>query len=477
MHTNTLRTAIGALAAVALALPTAASAHPGIYSVDALLAKAPEVQTITVDATAGMFKPSAGATAVAFDAPTWAVQAALEADPAIGVDSNGNSNVLVVSPSAGQYVLTFQGATKNTINVPTVVPVDVTLTGAGDSVTAMESTPGGGAAIVYPAPTGTLAVQTQYTIANDGYAIGIREGNGVAIDGMLNLKLNPGTYRTPETRTQWIQEPTSQTGLQPHATCQGIPALASATNVDAWQATPSDPFYNYIPFQSAAAGLGDSPAKWIPVVKSVTSVLPGAPVGGIDLSTLTTKAQLASACSAIGGTFRPSDIISVIGGNAITDAETAAKAPLNAQVATLTAQVASLTSAKATTEAALATANAALTEAQAKVLALTRRSVEVTLASAKFTRGIGTMMVTGTAGAKVTVSVMLTKAQAASIGLKSTTFATTTRTFDKQGASLITIAPSKAVAKAYAKQQPNLKVIVTVTSGTTKDTVRATLVH
>ena len=78
-----LRIALGVAAVLALTLTTLASAHPSLYNIVGKVAKPPETQTITISATGTTFTPSAAATSVAWDAPAWAVQAALGADPAI----------------------------------------------------------------------------------------------------------------------------------------------------------------------------------------------------------------------------------------------------------------------------------------------------------------------------------------------------------------------------------------------------------
>ncbi len=192
MKSITSRSAVGALAALAvLATPAAVSAHPGIYTVAAKLARAPEVQTITVNATGGTFKPSAGATAVAFNAQPYAVQAALGADPAIGVDAAGTANVVVTGAAGGPYTLTYQG-TKAALNVDQVVPDATALTGGAGTAVAATTTQGAGANVVYPAPVSNMVDQNQYIIANDGFALGYRETNGLAVSGMLNLKFAPG---------------------------------------------------------------------------------------------------------------------------------------------------------------------------------------------------------------------------------------------------------------------------------------------
>ncbi len=174
-----------------------------------------------------------------------------------------------------------------------------------------------GAGIVFPNAAG-LTDRTQYVVANDGYAVGFTETAGSGTQGgMLNYKTMPTTYRadmTPEEKRTYAP---AQTLLQPHATCEDVPALDPTTvsggaNILAWQLLPGttnntalppvavpDPYFNYIPWQKTGVTigadtnlLGENPAFWIPVVQAAT---------GVDLSTLTTEAQFTTACKALNG--------------------------------------------------------------------------------------------------------------------------------------------------------------------------------
>lgn len=332
-------------AVAALALPAAAPAHPGVYEVTAKLAKAPEVQTITVDATGGSFKPSAGATAVDFDATAAEVQEALEKDAAIGY---GNVAVTQDPDDPFPYELTFQGALAQT-NVAQVVPDGTGLTG-GTGVSAATVADGNGANITYPSSLDLLANQRQAIIANDGYVVGIRETNNVPDGGVIQYKNMPSAYRAPMTQDQKrafgeddLDPGNAQTGYQAHATCQGVAPLESGANILAWQ---SDPFYNYIPWQNASAGLGDNPATWIPVVQTAV---------GIDLSALNTVGEFTTACQSLGGTYTAADTVSSVTGGyqgQITALTTQVNSlntqvtNLNTQVGDLNGQVSQLTSEK-----------------------------------------------------------------------------------------------------------------------------------
>src|SRR5262245_65024598 len=107
---------------------------------------------------------------------------------------------------------------------------------------------------------------------------------------MINYKAMPSSWRAPMTAEQKRTFGNAQTALQAHATCSGT-ALDNGPSILAWQG--NDPFFNYVPFQSTSAGLGDEPGKWIPVVKSVL---------GIDLTGMS-AAQAQAACTGAGGTY------------------------------------------------------------------------------------------------------------------------------------------------------------------------------
>ncbi len=504
MHRNRSITA-AAIAAAAVVVPAVAGAHPGIYNVKAKLARAPEVQTITVDATGGTFKPSVAATAVAFDAPSYVVEAALAQDPAIGADLTGTANVVVTGPVSGVYTLTYQG-TKAAANVPQVAPDASGLTGGAATATAATATEGGSANIVYPADPTTMVDQDQYLIANDGFVLAYRETNGLTASGMLNLKLFPSAYRAPFTgvtpafpMTDWAAFPFTQSNVQPHATCQGVTALSDPANVIQWQ---NDPFYNYIPWQKAPAtfqGLGDNHAGkggptgvggWIELVKSVTNGLAGAPAGGVDLSALATLTDFANACSSIGGTYVPADISTDPVGTEVSEAVTAATGPLNAQITTLTAdktglqsQVTALTADKTALQAdkvalqqqvnALAGDKAAL---QAKVASLTNRPLTLTLASSRFAPGKGVLMVTGKAGTSVRTRILISQPLATKLHLSSRVVSSSTKTLGTQGSLLVTPGVSSSVRSKLGKRSSSSRVTVEVTAGGVTVTRSATLV-
>ena len=104
----------------------------------------------------------------------------------------------------------------------------------------------------------TMGTQTRHTVTNHGYTTILRETNGVTDRGVMSYASLPSDRRAILSPTQELD---TSSGAQAHATCLGVPALANPDNILAWQGT--DPFYNYVPFQTASAGLDDNPADWI----------------------------------------------------------------------------------------------------------------------------------------------------------------------------------------------------------------------
>jgi hypothetical protein len=482
-----LRLACVLAAGLALGVPAVAAAHPSVYAATAKIAKTAAKQTITITGspTGGTFKPSAAATPVAFDGSAAAVEAALQADPAIGYggvavsgSAGGPYAVMFIGPLAGvaQAALAADGSaliggTAAAADAAVVQSGGATVTSTGDPV----------------ADQAAMAGQLQYVITNDGYTIAYRETNGIGPDlgpgivtgegrGMLNLsKVLPSGYRATMTALQKLAYGAAQTGVQPHATCTGVAALRDPDTIWAWQTrADNDPFYDYIPWQKGSAGLGDDPAKWIATVKTVT---------GVDLATLSSVQDFTSACTGLGGSYHPADTASSVTTAVVADAVTAATAPLTSQISVfttkvgdLTGQIAALTATngKLTSDnAALTAANQALAGAQPGAPAV--RKLALTLASRKIGTSSLATLVTGTAGRAATVKLTVGTSVARALGLRSTTLAKTTKKIDGQGAALITVAISKTTAKALRKVKGSVPVTATATSGSETSTAKASL--
>ena len=433
MKAFNLRSALCAAALAALVVPAGASAHPSLYLIVGKIANHAEVQTLTVNATGGTYKPSANAVTIPWNAPSWQVENALAGDAAIGRNATTQlANVLVTGPNGGPYTLRFQGSLATT-NVAPLAPVSTGLTGGTSTASIATVIDGTATNTTYTGdPSGATLQDTpqQAVIANDGNVTMWTESNGLTNHGWLNLKFLPGSYRAVMTGDQWLNYPQAQTGIQTHATCQNVAAINTDLNARTVQENfgnasgIGDPFWNYVPFQktSVAGGVGGDadPDKWITVVKTSTNGLPGAPTGGVDLATMVDAAATRTACEAIGGVYVPADTQGGSQASAqIADAVTAATDPLNLQIEDLTAQNATLTQ--------------AFDNAEAARLALLNRPLRLTLATRR-AHGNVVVMVTGKAGATVTIR------------LKKGTrvLDTERRTFGTAGAALVTVKPANA---------------------------------
>jgi hypothetical protein len=281
--------------------------------------------------------------------------------------------------------------------------------------------------------------RTQYAVANDGWALGFTEDNdpNAPGGGLINYKRMPSSWRAPMSAQDKLDYADARTALQAHATCT-LPALGD-TAIKAWQG--NDPFFDYVPWQSRSAGLGDDPAKWIPVVKSAT---------GIDLTGMT-DAQAQAACTSLAGSttaYHKADTQANIA-DALLASVTS---PLQIQISQLQNQVGVLQAGKAASDAALL-----------------NRPLALTLSATKFDLPVA--MVTGLPGTAVTVKLLLSSSDARRLKV-SRTAASKTRTLGAQGAELFTLTPSK---KAAASRRA-LKVTIQAAGGgktlTSKGTLR-----
>jgi hypothetical protein len=299
--------------------------------------------------------------------------------------------------------------------------------------------------------------ETQYTVATDGYVLGLAEDNGVTGGGVLNYKVLPEDYRAPMTAEEKLAYGPAQTDVQAHATCSGVAELEDGANILAWQG--DEPYYAYVPWQKASAGLGDVPADWIAVVAAAT---------GVDLSTLSTVGDFTTACTTLGGAYHPADSPTPLANGLI--------APFQQQVTTLKAQVASLTKAKATADTALAAEKDARKIVETAYQEQWNRPVNLTLSSKRFTSANGVVvLVTGSINDPVNLTLELTRKQARALGLPSRFLAETTVTINSQGAAIATLKPSKADAKRLAKHKGRIPVKVLAESSALGDSVKAKL--
>jgi hypothetical protein len=334
------------------------------------------------------------------------------------------------------------------------------------SVTTVVAKTGNAGVTFLTDPTGAALTntETRSVVAIDGYAVGFREDNGVTGGGVLDYSVLPAEYRTPMSAEDKRTYGPAQTDVQPHATCSGVTELSRGSNILAWQPnTGNDPYYNYIPWQKASAGLGDDPRGWISVVRSAT---------GVDLSTLSTAADFRAACERLTGTYHAADTSTPIADALIANA----LLPLQTQVRTLQGQVTSLTRAKATADTRLADATAARRLAEEAYQALFTRPIDLTLAAKRFAPRNGVALITGSATDLVQVTLQVTKKQKTALGLSSRVLATADAEISTEGAALVTLKPDKAVTKRLEQRKGSIPVTVLAVSGGNQDSTTARLV-
>ena len=317
--------------------------------------------------------------------------------------------------------------------------------------------------------TNCLTQKTQYAIANDGYAVGVTESNGVrgvqadTTAGMLNFKAMPGSWRAGMSAEDKRTFPAAQTDVQLHATCANSALLDTPANVLAWQQrSDNDPFFNYIPWQKTSAGVGDEPAKWVAVVKRAT---------GVDLATLQSTADFQSACenAPVSGTYHAADTLANITSALVADAQ----APLQAQVGVLQNQVSQLQTGISTLQAAKAAAESAAAAAESARPATVNRPLKLTLPGKRFAEAVA--MVTGAAGTPVTARMLVSNATAKALHRSSRVLVATSTTLGDQGATLLKLTPSAAAAKALTRRHKAVAVTVEVAGDATTELASGTL--
>jgi hypothetical protein len=329
------------------------------------------------------------------------------------------------------------------------------------TVTSVDGKLDAGGATFLTDPTGaSLTTQARYVVSADGYAAGFAETNGVTGSGVIDYAVLPTDYRAPMTAADKLAYPAAQTDVQPHATCSGVAALSDGATILAWQGR--EPAYNYVPWQKTSAGLGDDPAKWIPVVRTATRV---------DLSTAT---DLRRACTDLGGTYNAADTASSIADALIANA----LVPLQRQIATLQGQVATLTRARAASDRAAATARDAQRLAEAAYQALFTKPIELTLAAKRFAPASGVALVTGSPTDPVTVTLELTRKKARKLRLADPVLAEATGVIGENGAVLLTLKPERDVLRKLAARRGRRSAVpatVNAVSGGNADSAKAIL--
>ncbi len=318
-----------------------------------------------------------------------------------------------------------------------------------------------------PLEAGELEAQTRHVVTNHGYTMVLRETNGATDKGMVDFSRMPGTYRNQPgfepgasgTRTRLLSE--GDTGAQPHATCRGVSALDAESAVLGWQ--DADPFYNYVPFQKAAAGLEDDPALWIEDVLALT----GVNLGQVSDVAAQAATELEALCEApaVGGTFYPADQTQTSTASLNSGFAHDLTTPLTAQIAQLQADLTGANAAQTSAQSSLAAQTSAKSSLEAQNTALTAQVAQLKLEATRLKINSvsgGSVKLAGPAGKAVTIKMTISKTVAKALKLKSRTLATATGKIGVDAAAALTIKPSGKAAAALSKKG-GAKVTVTAT--------------
>jgi hypothetical protein len=326
----------------------------------------------------------------------------------------------------------------------------------------------------------TADLHTRHVVVNHGYTWVFRETNGLDDEttdgGVITYSRLPGDYRATIPAAQARAE--GNTAAQPHATCQ-VASLTSTAAITGWQV--GDPFYNYVPFQKASAGLDDVPlssdpevSDWIDDVRART---------GVDLSTVSDDpdvalGQLEQRCTSIGGTFFEPDTVQ----NTRESMASGLLEPLEEEVETLNGALTAAQQARTAAEQALIAARAAADAANAELARVMPqlRPLTLTLATARAKarrvarRGIA-VDVSGPPMRTVTVRLQVKQSRVKRLGVKSRVLAKTTVTTGVDGTAEAVLKPKRAVARALRRMRRSVAVTANAVSGDRIASARGTL--
>jgi hypothetical protein len=300
----------------------------------------------------------------------------------------------------------------------------------------------------------------RHVVVNHGYPHVLIETNGEATArGVLSYATIPDDATAAEAIA------VGDTGAQPHHTCR-TPALDDQANILAWQ---DDPFYNYVPFQKAAAGLDDDPSDWIGLVEAETAV----DLTQVSDDPATAAGQLKTLCEGIagGGTFVEAD-----------ELERGPERFASGVIEPLEEEIANLKEDLSGAEQALAAALSAAEAARARLGTVMPelRPMGVTLPTARLAArrlaGDGmTVTLTGSPLRPVTLQLLTSRGSANRLGLRSRVLARATTTFGADGTAEATLKPKRAVARAVRRLRGSIGMKVRIVSGDRVASARGTI--
>ena len=307
-----------------------------------------------------------------------------------------------------------------------------------------------------------LTNQTRYVVSNHGNSYVLRESNNQTSGGVVDYKLAPGAWRSQPSVTTSDLIAQAGTGGQAHNTCT-TPALTAVSAIEGWQeesaAGKPEPFFAYVPFQKASAGLDDHPEIWIPHVLTLT---------GVDLTKVSNDASAATAqlkalCEGLPGpgVFVPADAMQTAATafNSATILE--ATNPLNARIGQLNTLNQQLEAQKAAAQRATGATQAEVTRL------MTRLRLEETgsQSPARLAADGPSVTVTGPAGMAVTVRLRVDRATAKAIGWKSLVLGKASATIGQDASALVEFALSGRARGALSKAKRSMEVYFAARSG------------
>jgi len=319
--------------------------------------------------------------------------------------------------------------------------------------------------------------QTRYVVSNHGHSYVMTESNLQLGQGVIDYKQLPEAFR--ETILTAVMLELGDTSVQAHHTCR-TPELEEESAITGWQERDPvtdrrEPAFGYVPFQKDSAGLGDDPDEWLPVVETLT---------GVDLATVSddpvaARTELQTLCEGLPepGIFVPADTLETSAADFSSATIAAATSQLNGQIDLLEATVESLNAQAAVLQGTLAAGNGGQVQAQGSLAAenqalkaeISKLKLEGTRLAIDSVSG-RSVKLTGPAGKSVTIRMVMTKAKAKRLRLKSRVVAKAT---GRIGADAGATIPFKAKHKAL--KQGSLKVTVRARSKDRVASTRATL--
>ena len=310
-----------------------------------------------------------------------------------------------------------------------------------------------------PNDPNSLVPQTRHVVTNHGFTFVLRETNGLgAPKGVITFSRLPGAYRATKDFDVWQAE--GGTGAQPHTTCQ-VAALEEDDAIKAWQ--DEDPFYNYVPFQKASAGLQDDPARWIPVVQNLT---------GVNLATV---ADPAAACAGLGGVYTPADQMQTTTASLNSGFLEQETAPLTDEIADLKTEVSEAGRATAAVQALLDAARAQIARLTAAATPMQVTLPSATLAAGRLRRSGTTAAVSGQAGARVAVTLTVGERRARKMKLPTSTLARGSVVLGAGGTADVALKPRKRVARRLARMSRSIAITATARTADRIASTTATL--